>query len=141
MPGIAFFVISVIEAFGSGPLFTPLAAPNIVFRASLIGMIVAIGAVLPFVKQVIGLISASFGCVNAFVYPLMLHYSLKRVRPGMLSSGPLIVFAHLLVVGVGVVAIIFGVMGSLDKLLSKMAEEAENGKVSVAVDLVSAVIV
>merc|ERR1712194_281544 len=117
----------------------PLAAPNIALRASLILLIVAISAKLPFVKQVIGLISASFGCVNAFVYPLMLHYSLRRVRPGMLASGPLIVCAHLLVVGVGAVAIIFGVMGSLDKLISKIAEEAEKETVSVAVDLASAV--
>jgi len=141
MPSMAFFVISVIEASGSGPLFTPLTYPNITLRASLMVSIVAISSTLPFVKQVIGLISASFGCINAFVYPLMLHYSLKRVRPEMLASGPLISLAHILVVGVGSVAIIFGITGSLDKLLSKIAEEVQQAKVSVAVDMFSTAIV
>lgn len=127
-PGVSFFVVSVVESLGTGPVFKPLSPPNIGARAVFILTMVLIGSLLPYVSEVVGLLSASFGCFNVLVLPSLINYrALERYKEAgiehpvgnALEEGGKLSYA-----GVGVVAAIamlFGIMGGITRLAAKMA--------------------
>jgi hypothetical protein len=126
-PSIAFFVISTFEASGSRQIHTTLSFQNVVFRVSLMLLLIMIGMVLPHPKEVIGFISASVGGCNCLVFPLILYYKLKRTcsqsqHPEQFGNHWIRdLILHTGVALVAVVGMAFGIVGATSSLLDKLS--------------------
>merc|ERR1712032_117739 len=112
-PLFIFCVISVVEASGSGAIQTPMTLPNICFRISLICVLCLIGAQLPYVGEVIGLVASVFAVCNNIFFPAIFHF-FARKRSG--TTAQHLLWRKIKYNGaslVGVCVLIFGFKGSL----------------------------
>jgi len=125
-PTFMYVVISTFEASGSSPIHTPLTLPNAAVRVTLIGTLTVISVVVPYVKQIIGLISAVFGVCNIIVFPMLCAYTLKRTTGRMTEIGrearcvALTPFFHVVVSVIGFITLVFGAYGGVMQLKSKI---------------------
>jgi amino acid permease len=128
-PTFMLCVVSVFQASGKSPMHTPMTWQNVVFRALFVVILSLVSAVVPYAKQIIGLLSAVFGVCNIIIFPMASFYSLKR-KLGPL--GPLEVRSaktllqrsvHILVCVIGGVTMVFGVYGALKELHEKITAD------------------
>lgn len=124
VPQLFFFVVSVVESCGSNGPFRPMSCPNMLMRGLMMLVMVATASALPYAKEIVGLLAAALGCCNAFFFPLAFHAALRRQYPEKMKMGTAEVLKHLLVLLVGVMAVIFGVLGSLDALRERINQDA-----------------
>lgn len=130
-PLFSYCVISVFEATGTDALRTPLTPPNIAFRA---GLVLALGTMnhfLPYAMEVIGLVSSVFCVANNIVFPVVFFYlARKLIKPEVNSESQASVvhisvsrfLFHGFILAIGCCVLVFGVEGSLNSLLEKIAE-------------------
>eukprot|EP00440_Ansanella_granifera_P070468 gb/GFBE01076466.1/.p1 GENE.gb/GFBE01076466.1/~~gb/GFBE01076466.1/.p1 ORF type:complete len:499 (+),score=79.03 gb/GFBE01076466.1/:1-1497(+) len=129
-PLVIFCVLSVFESSGSSAIHRTMSSPNIVLRISLIFVLNIIGAALPYLTEVIGLVSSVFGCCNNILFPATFHF-LGRRQIGEEAQNPKWRQAkYISSLIVGICVLIFGVQGSLQTLRMKMAEQSGDGAVA-----------
>jgi len=122
-PLYTFSMFTQFEESGNDILRTPLSLPNIALRIGLVTLMTIISAVVPYLTDVIGLVSAIFvGCLNIF-FPLYFFYmSLTRtqrsIHSALLSARFL---GHVAVFTIGVYVLIFGFLGSYNSLMAKIS--------------------
>lgn len=122
-PLLVFCVMSVIESSGRGRICQPLSVANIILRLSLILSLCLIGGKLPYVTEVIGMVSSVFACCNNILFPAVFHYMARR-KAGTNAKHPFwrkVKYNAALIVGLCV--LVFGFKGSLDTLLQKLEVE------------------
>jgi len=125
IPTVAFFVISVFETLGRWRICTSMSPSNIVFRILLMVSVVLIGVQVPHVREVIGIISASFGGCNALVFPRLMYFSLERrcsadPSPTTVFDSRWDILRHIVVFLVAMVAMPFGFTGAIQNLMAVM---------------------
>eukprot|EP00931_Biecheleriopsis_adriatica_P068687 TRINITY_DN42603_c0_g1_i1.p1 TRINITY_DN42603_c0_g1~~TRINITY_DN42603_c0_g1_i1.p1 ORF type:complete len:521 (+),score=51.53 TRINITY_DN42603_c0_g1_i1:52-1563(+) len=119
-PLYIYCVVSVFESSGSSELHQPLSWSNICFRLTVISSLLGVGALLPYVIEVIGLVSAIFACCNNILYPVIFHIG-ARSQASVQPANPVMRFVKYVgSVSIGICVLIFGVQGSLNTLLKKM---------------------
>ena len=65
-------IITVIEASGNDALRTPMSMHNIGLRCGIMILLCSMGAVLPYLREVFGLLSSIFACMNNMFVPIVL---------------------------------------------------------------------
>jgi len=153
-PLYSYCIISVFEASGTDALRTPLSIPNIAFRVGLILALATTNHFLPYAMEVIGLVSSVFATANNILFPLGFFYLARKVvseeaaadtaeladKSGLeigsepksrsrvvaeVESGSALQYGfHALVLLVGLCVLVFGVQGSLQTLMKKIAEDS-----------------
>lgn len=119
-PLIFFVHISFLQSLMRGAAGVALTPPNIALRAGIIFVLCLIGSMLPFVKDIITLVSAVFGSVNSIFAPMVFFYRLRYLAASRGIALPTISAArgalHALIVVTGAVAMIFGVLSALEDI-------------------------
>jgi len=125
-PLISYCVITVFEATGDDALRTPWTPPNIIFRIVFMCVMAVANFVLPYVMEVIGLISSVFACLNNVMFPLLFYYLARRKMGDKVADDNTGCKRanHVLILIVGLCVMVFGVQGSLNTLLEKLNEES-----------------
>eukprot|EP00443_Scrippsiella_acuminata_P121478 CAMPEP_0115592782 /NCGR_PEP_ID=MMETSP0272-20121206/10961_1 /TAXON_ID=71861 /ORGANISM="Scrippsiella trochoidea, Strain CCMP3099" /LENGTH=187 /DNA_ID=CAMNT_0003028027 /DNA_START=157 /DNA_END=719 /DNA_ORIENTATION=- len=121
-PLYSFCLISVFESTGSDTLRTPMTPLNIFFRASLMLLLSVVGEQVPYVIELIGLVSSVFVCCNNVLFPIV-FVMLAPGRPPMPMSKKCSIGATLLI---GTYVLVFGFAGSISTLIEKLAEDRSN---------------
>jgi hypothetical protein len=126
IPTVAFFVISVFESIGRWRVCTSMSPSNIAFRVALMVSLVLVGMQVPHVREVIGIISASFGGCNALVFPRLMYFSLEKrcsADPSrdVAFSGRWDILRHIAVFLVAMIAMPFGFTGAIQNLMAVMS--------------------
>lgn len=122
-PLLTFCVISVFEASGHRSVHKSLTLPNQAARCMFILVLNVVGCLLPYVLEVIGLVSSVFSCGNNIFFPCLFHVLSRRtinVSPAY-PRWRRVKYSGTLVIGMCV--LIFGVQGSLQKLIAKLKSE------------------
>jgi len=127
-PLYLFCVMSVIEASGTGAIFTQLSPANMGLRVTLVVTLGSIGYMLPYVGEVIGLVSSVFACCNNILFPAMFHYFARKKVDTVAKHATLRQVKYIGSLLVGLCVLIFGFQGSLETLLSKLAAGAAQAK-------------
>eukprot|EP00929_Paragymnodinium_shiwhaense_P094394 TRINITY_DN5493_c0_g1_i1.p1 TRINITY_DN5493_c0_g1~~TRINITY_DN5493_c0_g1_i1.p1 ORF type:complete len:583 (-),score=89.01 TRINITY_DN5493_c0_g1_i1:410-2158(-) len=126
-------VLSAFEATGTSALHTPMSGPNCVVRVVFIIFCSSVSAVLPYVCEVIGLVSSCFGVFNNIFYPVVFMYALRKSAgakaPEQAAWKPVV---HTGLMVLGGFTMIFGVMGSWESLQKKIQENASSQGMIVA---------
>jgi len=125
-PLCSFCFISVFESTGSDALRTPLTPLNIIFRASFMLVLSFVSWQVPYVIEVIGLISAVFVCCNNVFFPVVF---IARA-PGRPPLGITKQISLCITLLIGAYVLVFGFQGSLDTLMSKLAADHDSDKAS-----------
>eukprot|EP00929_Paragymnodinium_shiwhaense_P094395 TRINITY_DN5493_c0_g2_i1.p1 TRINITY_DN5493_c0_g2~~TRINITY_DN5493_c0_g2_i1.p1 ORF type:complete len:575 (-),score=93.21 TRINITY_DN5493_c0_g2_i1:293-2017(-) len=124
------FIICVLSAFestGTSPLHTPMTGPNCVLRIVFVISCGLISAVLPYVCEVIGLVSSCFGVLNNMFYPVAFMYALRKTAGAKARhQAAWKPFLHGALILLGLFTMVFGIMGSYDSLERKMNESASS---------------
>jgi len=119
-PLFFFCVMQVFESSGNTVLHQPLEIPNIIFRLLLVLFLLSVGASLPYVGEMIGLMSSIFACCNNILFPVLFHM-MSRGKTSTVPRHPRMrMVKYVGSTVLGIVVMIFGFKGSLQKLLAKM---------------------
>jgi len=114
-PLITFCLMSFFESTGTDAIRTPMTFPNMGVRLALVVGLTVIGNSLPYVAQIVGLVSSVFGVCNNIMFPILFHFFVLGWGRG--ASGVL----RALAVAVGFSVMFFGFKGSLQKLEARLA--------------------
>jgi len=115
-------IMSVFEASGNTQLHTPLSRPNIIFRVSLVFVLALASHNVPFVIEVVGIVSSIFGVCNNVFFPVCLFHKAKQYMPHPVSGTK--TAQHVGIVAIGCCVLVFGLTGSIAKLQEKLAAQA-----------------
>eukprot|EP00929_Paragymnodinium_shiwhaense_P094397 TRINITY_DN5493_c0_g2_i3.p1 TRINITY_DN5493_c0_g2~~TRINITY_DN5493_c0_g2_i3.p1 ORF type:complete len:147 (-),score=15.66 TRINITY_DN5493_c0_g2_i3:263-703(-) len=120
-------ISSAFESTGTSPLHTPMTGPNCVLRIVFVISCGLISAVLPYVCEVIGLVSSCFGVLNNMFYPVAFMYALRKTAGAKARhQAAWKPFLHGALILLGLFTMVFGIMGSYDSLERKMNESASS---------------
>jgi len=130
VPTFLYMITSVFEALGDLPVCVPLSIPNVAFRVALMTAVFWVGMVLPYVREVIGLFSASIGITMTLFLPLLTYYTMKRrlassqAAEHMSRGSDVRDYAvHSVLLVIGVCVAYYGITGAWATLTAKMQEE------------------
>merc|ERR1712048_296 len=116
---VIFCVISIFESFTNKyKIGQQLTCPNVCFRIAFVAFLAFCSDMVPYVMQVIGLVSSVFSVCNNIFLPLV-FYNVAAKRAGAPVSR-IKVFFHAIVFLIGVMVLIFGFEGSLKTLMDKI---------------------
>uniref|UniRef100_A0A7S2K747 Amino acid transporter transmembrane domain-containing protein n=1 Tax=Zooxanthella nutricula TaxID=1333877 RepID=A0A7S2K747_9DINO len=130
-PVFSVCVLSEFEATGTDSIRTPLSIPNIALRVGFALVLTCISHAMPYISEVIGIVSALFITFNNVFCPVIFLHMARRKATAARDAGlardvprkrVFALHAGLLVIG-GLV-MVFGFLGALDALLSKMSGAA-----------------
>lgn len=123
-PIFLFCLMTTIEAGGTSALQTPLSLPNIGLRLFLVITFSLIGNVLPYVCEVIGIVSSVFACCNNILFPCAFHYCARK-RIKQLPKSPKARFLKYCgILAIGACVMFVGFNGSLLSLQKKIELDA-----------------
>jgi hypothetical protein len=122
-PIYSYCVISFIESTGDDAARTVHSVPNIICRFSIIAFLTFLSHVVPYFKQVIGLVTSVFAVASNIFFPSLFFYMLrsKSLGPEAKSTSTRIsswIFTAVLLTGA--IVFIFGIKGSLSELIQKL---------------------
>jgi len=129
-PLYIFCVMSLFETSCSGRIWTPMTLPNIGFRIVLISTLCIIGSQLPYVTEIIGLVSSVFACCNNIFFPIIFHYGARQKALTTPRNPAWRTVKYVGAAIVGLCVLIFGVKGSLETLLTKLRQDSSSGLTS-----------
>jgi len=124
-PLYLFCVFQVFEASGDDAIRTSSTMQNIAARCAFIVVLTILGSFVPYLTQIIGLISSVCSVCNNIFFPATLHF-LARRQQQVRSANPkwrLIKYNSSIIIGF--LVLIFGFSNSLTNLLKKMGEETQ----------------
>jgi len=122
MPIFAICVISVAESAGTGPIFRPLSPPNIWMRALMMAVLALASHGVPFVVEMIGIVSSVFGVCNNIFFPIALFHGAKKFSP-QAPRNPKKLALHSCILLMGLLVLVFGLSGSVSKMMNLLAAE------------------
>lgn len=122
-------VVDTIESMGTSTFHTPLSPLNLIWRAGLIVSLTLISWCVPYVAEVIGMLSSVITVSNNVFLPVLLHYYLRRSGrvPNDKQSQLKLAF-HICMILTGVGVGIFGFIGSYNKLIMKLNADAKKNE-------------
>mmetsp|Transcript_29722 Transcript_29722/g.78921 ORF Transcript_29722/g.78921 Transcript_29722/m.78921 type:complete len:521 (-) Transcript_29722:134-1696(-) len=117
VPIFLIVLMSAFESGGTGALYTPLSTPNIMVRCALIFVLTLVSWSLPYVNQVVGLISSVFCVCNNLFFPVLFFYMVRGKAEGLPPLPKYRVVLHVLIMVCGMWTMVFGFTGNLAKLM------------------------
>lgn len=122
MPIFLIVIIGVFEASGTDRVRTPLTPPNIAVRMGLVLTCTVLGWKLPYIVEFIGIMSSIFCVCNNIFFPLLFFWSIvrKEGKGGTNWPGTQRILFHVLVGCAGVLTLLFGLYGSLQRMIAKI---------------------
>uniref|UniRef100_A0A7S1WAZ8 Amino acid transporter transmembrane domain-containing protein n=1 Tax=Alexandrium catenella TaxID=2925 RepID=A0A7S1WAZ8_ALECA len=124
-PLTIFCIVTAFEASGESAVHTPLSMPNVLFRIGLIILACVIGAILPYITEIIGVVASLFACCNNILFPMTFHYVGRQqasVQPLNPAWRRVKYFSALTV---GLIVLVFGFSGSVMALMAKLQEDSK----------------
>jgi len=128
-PLYIFVMVTVFESFGDSAVFQPLTPANIGVRVGFIIALIFMGWMLPYVTEIISLVSAVFAVCNNILYPAIFHFYARK-KMGILPKNPTTrSLKYWISVIIGLLVMVFGFKGAMESLLSKLESAAAAGPV------------
>lgn len=118
-------VVDTLESMGTSTFHTPLSPLNMIWRAGLIVALTLVSWCVPYVAEVIGMLSSVITVSNNVFLPVLLHYYLRR--SGRVQNDQQSTLKHTFHVGIMITGVgvgIFGFRGSYNKLMMKLSADA-----------------
>jgi len=124
-PLFIFCVVGAFEASGSGlrRVHRPLSLPNIGVRIGIITAMCLIGDQLPYVGDLIGIVSSVFAVFNNILWPAIFHYKARQLAGTTARHPTWRIIKYVSAVIVGVLVLVFGLQGSLNSLQTHLEED------------------